>query len=209
MTNVLSPFRRKCIYRTKKAYIYKWRFLHSIIHTIYIIQLEKTFLIMNVHSSYKTVSSKSPNPSDERKKKRKEKKKQKREYRRKRLEDRFEIWRGRRETGRKISSFVGWGRKREWTRECREGDRRFLRNSHGKLTGGCVWALCALWGCLGVAARCLQKQRTAAVTRPATLRIRNTSPITNQIVCMPRIVDASESVKKCENQIIPPFSYAW
>lgn len=208
MTNVLSPFRRKCIYRTKKAYIYKWRFLHSIIHTIYIIQLEKTFLIMNdIHRTKLSRPNPRTHPTNE--KRNGKKKKQKREYRRKRLEDRFEIWRGRRETGRKISSFVGWGRKREWTRECREGDRRFLRNSHGKLTGGCVWALCALWGCLGVAARCLQKQRTAAVTRPATLRIRNTSPITNQIVCMPRIVDASESVKKCENQIIPPFSYAW
>lgn len=76
-------------------------------------------------------------------------------------------------------------------------------DSHGKLTGGWVWALCALWGCLGVAARCLQKQRTATVTRPATLRIRKTSATTNQIVCMPRIVDASESeIQKRETGVV-------
>lgn len=98
----------------------------------------------------------------------------------------------RKEKGRK-----GWKEGgRATTQQEGEWGARFLRNSHGKLTGGWVWALCALWGCLGVAARCLQKQRTAAVTRPATLRIRKTSAITNQIVCIPRIVDASESVKE-------------
>lgn len=66
-------------------------------------------------------------------------------------------------------------------------------DSHGKLTGGWVWALCALWGCLGVATRCLQKHSTAAVTMPAILSIRKTRAIANQVACMPRIVDASES----------------
>lgn len=111
---------------------------------------------------------------------------------------------GERETERKISWLIGCGHRKRERKGWKEGGKdaarecgaRFLRNSHGKLTGGWVWALCALWGCLGVAARCLQKQRTAAVTRPATLRIRKTSAITNQIVCIPRIVDVSESGKE-------------
>lgn len=79
-------------------------------------------------------------------------------------------------------------------------------DSHGKLTGGWDWVLCALWGCLGVGTRCLQKQRTAAVTRPPMLSIRKTRAMANQVVCMPRIVDASESKitgkKKKNNQLI-------